>query len=155
MLPELGSLQYVFDAVTQIRTELNGRVPLIGFTGSPWTLACYMVEGGGAELGLAADPDDLDLGQLPRQLLEARRRREPRRIHGGRAVDLAGDCRDLGRREEPGEPQPGGHRREKPAVDHVPFTPQHPDAGGLHAQRALPAGFEPATHGLGNRRSIP
>ena len=46
--PEPGSLQYVFDAVTQIRTELNGRVPLIGFSGSPWTLACYMVEGGGS-----------------------------------------------------------------------------------------------------------
>ncbi|OGB24593.1 MAG: uroporphyrinogen decarboxylase [Burkholderiales bacterium RIFCSPLOWO2_02_FULL_57_36] len=47
--PDLGSLQYVFDAVTQIRTELNGRVPLIGFSGSPWTLACYMVEGGGSD----------------------------------------------------------------------------------------------------------
>ena len=46
--PEPGSLQYVFDAVTQIRTELAGRVPLIGFSGSPWTLACYMVEGGGS-----------------------------------------------------------------------------------------------------------
>ena len=47
--PYLGALQYVFDAVTQIRTELNGRVPLIGFSGSPWTLACYMVEGGGSD----------------------------------------------------------------------------------------------------------
>ena len=47
--PETGSLQYVFDAVTQIRTELAGRVPLIGFSGSPWTLACYMVEGGGSD----------------------------------------------------------------------------------------------------------
>ena len=47
-VPEDGSLQYVFDAVTQIRTELGGRVPLIGFSGSPWTLACYMVEGGGS-----------------------------------------------------------------------------------------------------------
>lgn len=47
--PDLGSLQYVFDAVTQIRTELKGRVPLIGFSGSPWTLACYMVEGGGSD----------------------------------------------------------------------------------------------------------
>jgi uroporphyrinogen decarboxylase len=44
--PDLGTLQYVFDAVTQIRVALNGRVPLIGFSGSPWTLACYMVEGG-------------------------------------------------------------------------------------------------------------
>jgi uroporphyrinogen decarboxylase len=47
--PDLGTLQYVFDAVTQIRRELNGRVPLIGFSGSPWTLACYMVEGGGSD----------------------------------------------------------------------------------------------------------
>ncbi|QDZ29847.1 uroporphyrinogen decarboxylase [Noviherbaspirillum sp. UKPF54] len=47
--PPPGALQYVFDAVTQIRTELNGRVPLIGFSGSPWTLACYMVEGGGSD----------------------------------------------------------------------------------------------------------
>jgi uroporphyrinogen decarboxylase len=47
-VPDMASLQYVFDAVTQIRTALNGRVPLIGFSGSPWTLACYMVEGGGS-----------------------------------------------------------------------------------------------------------
>jgi uroporphyrinogen decarboxylase len=47
-VPEEGSLQYVFDAVTQIRHALNGRVPLIGFAGSPWTLACYMVEGQGS-----------------------------------------------------------------------------------------------------------
>lgn len=46
--PESGSLQYVYDAVTQIRTELSGKVPLIGFSGSPWTLACYMIEGGGS-----------------------------------------------------------------------------------------------------------
>lgn len=39
-------LRYVLDAVTLIRRELAGRVPLIGFTGSPWTLATYMVEGG-------------------------------------------------------------------------------------------------------------
>jgi len=47
--PDLASLQYVFDAVTQIRKTLDGRVPLIGFSGSPWTLACYMVEGGGSD----------------------------------------------------------------------------------------------------------
>ena len=39
-------LRYVMDAVRLIRRELNGRVPLIGFSGSPWTLATYMVEGG-------------------------------------------------------------------------------------------------------------
>ncbi len=47
--PDLGSLDYVFKAVTQIRGALDGRVPLIGFSGSPWTLACYMVEGGGSK----------------------------------------------------------------------------------------------------------
>jgi uroporphyrinogen decarboxylase len=40
-----GELQYVMNAVRTIRRELDGRVPLIGFTGSPWTLATYMVEG--------------------------------------------------------------------------------------------------------------
>ena len=40
-----SDLAYVTDAVTMIRRELNGRVPLIGFSGSPWTLATYMVEG--------------------------------------------------------------------------------------------------------------
>ncbi len=39
-------LRYVMDAVRTIRRELDGRVPLIGFSGSPWTLATYMVEGG-------------------------------------------------------------------------------------------------------------
>ncbi len=49
-VPDIGAeLRYVTDAVTLIRRELNGRVPLIGFSGSPWTLACYMVEGGGSE----------------------------------------------------------------------------------------------------------
>lgn len=46
--PDLQRLQYVFDAVRQIRRTLDGRVPLIGFSGSPWTLACYMVEGAGS-----------------------------------------------------------------------------------------------------------
>lgn len=43
---ELG---YVMDAVSTIHRDLNGRVPLIGFAGSPWTLATYMVEGGGSK----------------------------------------------------------------------------------------------------------
>src|SRR5690348_14926231 len=42
------SLRYVTDAVRLIRRELDGRVPLIGFAGSPWTLACYMVQGEGS-----------------------------------------------------------------------------------------------------------
>jgi uroporphyrinogen decarboxylase len=40
-----SDLGYVTDAVSMIRRELNGRVPLIGFSGSPWTLATYMIEG--------------------------------------------------------------------------------------------------------------
>ena len=48
-VPDMEKLRYVFDAVTSIRKALNGRVPLIGFSGSPWTLACYMVEGGGSQ----------------------------------------------------------------------------------------------------------
>jgi uroporphyrinogen decarboxylase len=47
--PDLDKLRYVFDAVALIRRTLNGRVPLIGFAGSPFTLACYMVEGGGSD----------------------------------------------------------------------------------------------------------
>jgi uroporphyrinogen decarboxylase len=48
-VPDMERLRYVFDAVTSIRRALNGRVPLIGFSGSPWTLACYMVEGAGSQ----------------------------------------------------------------------------------------------------------
>ena len=47
--PDLDSLRYVFDAIALTRRELGGRVPLIGFSGSPFTLACYMVEGGGSD----------------------------------------------------------------------------------------------------------
>ncbi len=42
-------LRYVIDAVALIRRELGGRVPLIGFAGSPWTVSTYMVEGGGSK----------------------------------------------------------------------------------------------------------
>jgi len=48
-VPDMDKLRYVFDAVRSIRQALNGRVPLIGFSGSPWTLACYMVEGSGSD----------------------------------------------------------------------------------------------------------
>jgi len=60
-------LGYVFDAVRTIRSELDGRVPLIGFAGSPWTVGTYMVEGGSSRefkiiKGLAAeDPAALDM----------------------------------------------------------------------------------------------
>jgi uroporphyrinogen decarboxylase len=43
-------LDYVYKAITLTRRKLNGRVPLIGFCGAPWTLLCYMVEGGGSKL---------------------------------------------------------------------------------------------------------
>jgi uroporphyrinogen decarboxylase len=62
-VPDAGrELRFVFDAVSLIRRELAGRVPLIGFAGSPWTVATYMIEGGGSRdfarsKGLmAADP---------------------------------------------------------------------------------------------------
>jgi uroporphyrinogen decarboxylase len=48
-VPDMQRLRYVFDAVASIRRALAGRVPLIGFSGSPWTLACYMVEGAGSD----------------------------------------------------------------------------------------------------------
>ena len=48
-VPDMAKLRYVFDAVSSIRRALSGRVPLIGFAGSPFTLACYMVEGGGSK----------------------------------------------------------------------------------------------------------
>ncbi len=49
-VPDMASeLGYVMDAVSTIRKELNGSIPLIGFSGSPWTLATYMVEGGSSK----------------------------------------------------------------------------------------------------------
>src|SRR6185503_9893951 len=48
-VPDMERLRYVFDAVASVRRALAGRVPLIGFAGSPWTLACYMVEGGASD----------------------------------------------------------------------------------------------------------
>ena len=58
------TLSYVFDAVSLIRRELDGSVPLIGFAGSPWTVGTYMVEGGSSRefpviKGLAAENPDL------------------------------------------------------------------------------------------------
>jgi uroporphyrinogen decarboxylase len=48
-VPDMASLGYVMDAVREIRRALGGKVPLIGFAGSPYTLACYMVEGAGSD----------------------------------------------------------------------------------------------------------
>lgn len=47
--PKDDSLDYVYEAIRQSRRALQGRVPLIGFSGSPWTLACYMVQGAGSK----------------------------------------------------------------------------------------------------------
>ncbi len=59
-------LKYVIDAVALVRRELNGRIPLIGFAGSPWTVATYMVEGGGSKA----------FGHIKRMMYEA-----PRELH--------------------------------------------------------------------------
>lgn len=63
----LSRLTYVGDAITMMRHKLEGRVPLIGFTGAPWTLMGYMIEGGGsktmskAKAWLAEYPEDTKL----------------------------------------------------------------------------------------------
>jgi uroporphyrinogen decarboxylase len=69
-----AELRFVFDAVALVRRELAGRVPLIGFAGSPWTVATYMIEGGGsrdfarAKSLIAGDPQAAHrlLGKLAR-----------------------------------------------------------------------------------------
>lgn len=64
---ELG---YVMAAVSMIRRELDGRVPLIGFTGSPWTLATYMVEGSSSKDYAKVKGMLYDQPQLMHQLLD-------------------------------------------------------------------------------------
>jgi uroporphyrinogen decarboxylase len=80
-------LRYVMDAVRLIRRELNGSVPLIGFSGSPWTLATYMVEGAGSR----------DFAETKRLLYG-----EPQAMHAFAPEDLRGryrlsQCPDPGR----------------------------------------------------------
>jgi uroporphyrinogen decarboxylase len=66
-VPDPGrELKYVVDAVARVRRELGGRVPLIGFAGSPWTVATYMVEGGGSKT----------FGRIKRLMYES-----PRELH--------------------------------------------------------------------------
>ncbi|MFZ5536829.1 MAG: uroporphyrinogen decarboxylase [Pseudomonadota bacterium] len=65
-----GELKYVMDAVRTIRRELNGRVPLIGFSGSPWTLAAYMVEGEGSRDFSRAKAMMFDRPDLMERLLD-------------------------------------------------------------------------------------
>lgn len=62
-------LGYVMDAVRLIRRELNGAVPLIGFSGSPWTLATYMIEGGSSRDFRRAKAMAYDTPELMSQLL--------------------------------------------------------------------------------------
>jgi uroporphyrinogen decarboxylase len=67
IVPDPGrELKYVIDAVALVRRELKGRVPLIGFAGSPWTVATYMVEGGSSKT----------FGHIKRMMYEA-----PRELH--------------------------------------------------------------------------
>jgi len=65
-----ADLPYVLDAVTTIRRELGGRVPLIGFSGSPWTLATYMIEGGSSRDFRRAKQMMYDRPELMHHLLD-------------------------------------------------------------------------------------
>jgi uroporphyrinogen decarboxylase len=62
-------LRYVADAVSLIRKELRGKVPLIGFSGAPWTLFCYMLEGGGSDHYRRAKRFMLDFSGASHRLL--------------------------------------------------------------------------------------
>lgn len=64
------TLGYVFEAIQLIKKELNGRVPLIGFAGSPWTLLCYMVQGQGSKTFDAAKAFCYTQPELAHQLLQ-------------------------------------------------------------------------------------
>jgi len=72
--PDLSRLSYVFDTVAKIKRALDGSVPLIGFAGSPFTLACYMIEGASST----------DFGRV-RRLLYAR----PDLLHRVLAINAA------------------------------------------------------------------
>ena len=64
------SLKYVYDALSLTKKELNGRVPLIGFAGAPWTILCYMVEGKGSKTWDKAKQFAYTQPQLAQQLLQ-------------------------------------------------------------------------------------
>lgn len=64
------SLDYVYKAITMTRKKLDGRVPLIGFCGAPWTLLCYMVEGGGSKLFKEIKTWIYQYGEASRALLQ-------------------------------------------------------------------------------------
>lgn len=62
-------LDYVYQAITMTRKKLKGRVPLFGFCGAPWTLLCYMVEGGGSKLFQASKTWVYKYGEDSKRLL--------------------------------------------------------------------------------------
>ena len=64
------SLKYVTDALSLTKKELNGRVPLIGFAGAPWTILCYMVEGKGSKTWDKAKQFAYTQPELAHQLLQ-------------------------------------------------------------------------------------
>ncbi|MBS1667891.1 MAG: uroporphyrinogen decarboxylase [Bacteroidetes bacterium] len=64
------TLQYVFDAIKLTKQELNGRVPLIGFAGAPWTILCYMVQGKGSKTFDEAKAFCYTQPELAHQLLQ-------------------------------------------------------------------------------------
>lgn len=65
-----AALQYVTDAISLTKKELNGRVPLIGFAGAPWTILCYLVEGKGSKTWDKAKQFCFTQPQLAGQLLQ-------------------------------------------------------------------------------------
>ena len=70
-VPEVNeTLNYVFDAIKLIKEQLNGRVPLIGFAGAPWTLLCYMVQGKGSKTFDEAKAFCFQQPELAHQLLQ-------------------------------------------------------------------------------------
>jgi uroporphyrinogen decarboxylase len=65
-----NNLKYVYDALSLTKSELNGRVPLIGFAGAPWTILCYMVEGKGSKTWDKAKQFAYTQPQLAHELLQ-------------------------------------------------------------------------------------
>src|SRR6476660_5903949 len=65
-----NNLKYVYDALSLTKSELNGRVPLIGFAGAPWTILCYMVEGRGSKTWDGAKQFAYAQQELAHQLLQ-------------------------------------------------------------------------------------
>jgi uroporphyrinogen decarboxylase len=65
-----NELDYVYKAITLTRHKLEGKVPLIGFCGAPWTLLCYMVEGGGSKLFIESKTWIFKYPQASKDLLQ-------------------------------------------------------------------------------------